>query len=61
MPLPLGSVNIARFLPPMRYPADNIFLLSGSHGNVPVRSRLDRVKLGRQVMRLEFAIEVLEP
>ncbi len=61
LPLPLGSLNIARFLPPMRYPADNVFLLNGSHGNVPLRSRLDRVKLGRQVMRLEFAIEVLEP
>ena len=61
LPLPLGSLNIARFLPPMRYPADNVFLLNGSHGNVPLRSRLDRVKLGRQVLRLEFVIEVLEP
>ena len=45
----------------MRYPADNVFLLTGSHGNVPLRSRLDRGKLGRQVLRLEFVIEVLEP
>jgi hypothetical protein len=61
LPLPLGAVDIARLLPPLRYPAETISLIAGSQGDVQVRSRLAEVKMGREVLRFEFDIEVRPP
>jgi len=58
LPLPLGSIDIARFLPPIRYPADTVYLLAGAQGNVQVRSRLARVRMGREVLQFEFDVDV---
>jgi hypothetical protein len=58
LPLPFGSVDIAGFLEPMRYPADSVFLLDGAQGDVQVRSRLASVKMGRERLRFEVTLEV---
>ena len=59
LPLPLGKMNIARFLPPVRLPADGIFLMDGAGGDVRVRSKLSDVRMGRDVLRLEFDVQVV--
>jgi len=58
--LPLvGVIDIARFLPPMRFPADSVFLVAGVEGDVEVRSRLAAVRMGRNVVRLEFDLQTV--
>jgi hypothetical protein len=58
--LPLaGSVNVAPLLPPLRYPTDNVWILAGTRGDVPVTSRLDRVVMGRNAIRFVFEVEVV--
>ncbi len=60
LPLPLaGEINIARLIPPLRYPVDSIWLLAGVQGDVEVRSRLERVRMGRDAVEFRLAIEVL--
>ena len=59
LPLPLGSLEIARFLPPIRFPADQIYLMKGAAGDVQVRSRLARVRMGSDVLKFEFDVTVL--
>jgi hypothetical protein len=60
--LPLaGSINVARLLPPLRYPTDNVWLLAGTRGDVPVSSRLEKVVMGRNAIRFVFGIEVVPP
>ncbi len=58
LPLPLGSLNLAPFLPPIRFPADQIFLMDGAAGEVQVRSKLSRVRIGRDVLQFEFDVRV---
>ena len=61
-PLPLvGTINVARLLPPLRYPTDSIWFLAGARGNVPVASRLKNVEMGRQAIRFVFEVEVQPP
>jgi hypothetical protein len=60
--LPLaGTVNVARLLPPLRYPMDNVWLLAGTRGDVPVSSRLSKVEMGRTAVRFVFDVEVQSP
>jgi len=60
--LPLaGSVNVARLLPPLRYPMDNVWLLAGTRGDVPISSRLRKVEMGRKAVRFVFEVEVQSP
>ena len=56
----VGQINLASLVPPMRYPADNVFLLDGAQGDVPVTSRLRAVKMGRDSIRFELDVEVSE-
>ena len=59
--LPLvGVINIAPFLPPMRFPADSVFLIGGAEGNVEFRSRLSNIAMGQKVVRLDFDLQVAE-
>ena len=61
LPLPLaGSIDIAALVPPIRYNTDNVWLLAGARGNVPIDSRLKKVDLGRDAIRFMFAVEVQE-
>ena len=60
MTLPLaGPINIAGLLPPLRFPADHLWLVAGARGDVFVRSRLSRIAMGSRAIRLEFEIDVL--
>jgi len=61
LPLPLaGSIDIAALVPPIRYDTDNVWLLAGARGNVPIDSRLKKIDLGRDAIRFMFAVEVQE-
>jgi len=57
--LPLaGTIDIAPLLPPLRYPADSVWSIEGSRGDVPIVARLDAIRMGRSVVRFEFDIDV---
>jgi hypothetical protein len=56
-----GAVNIASLLPPMRYPTDNMWLLAGARGDVPIASRLKKVEMGRESLRFVFDVDVQPP
>jgi hypothetical protein len=61
LPMPLaGSIDIAALVPPIRYDADNVWLLAGARGNVPIDSRLKKIDLGRDAIRFMFAVEIRE-
>ncbi len=56
----VGQINLARLVPPMRYPADNVFLIDGAQGDVPVTSRLRSIHMGRNAIRFELELQVSE-
>jgi hypothetical protein len=59
--LPLiGAVDIGKLIPPMRFPAESVFLLEGVSGDVPMRSRVTAVKMGQKVLRFDFELERAE-
>ena len=60
IPLPLGSVNAAPFLEPLRFPADEVFLIAGNRGDVAVRSRLSTIEMELEVVRFEFDVQLAE-
>jgi hypothetical protein len=55
----VGSIDVAPFLPPLRFPAENLWLVAGAEGNVEVRSRLSRIEMGRKVVRFEYDLETV--
>jgi len=59
--LGVGSLDLARFLAPLRYPADEVFLMGGAQGDVEVRSRVRQVVLESDRLRLELSLDVLPP
>jgi len=54
----VGPIDIAGLIPPMRYPADNVWLLTGSAGDVEVVSRLTSVEMSPEAIRFEFSVDV---
>ena len=54
----VGRINFARLAKPLRFPADNEFLIEGAEGNVPVTSRLKGIEMGRDTIRFEFDVAV---
>lgn len=62
IPLPLaGSVDAAPFLTPLRFPADDLFLVAGARGDVVIHSRLQKIEMGLKVVRFDFDLDVVEP
>jgi hypothetical protein len=58
--LPLaGAIDIAPLMPPLRFPAENVFVVAGAVGDVEVRSRLREIQMGQRVVRLEFELDTL--
>jgi hypothetical protein len=51
--LPLGRLDIATLVPPMRYPAASVFHLEG----IPMFGRVTGLTIGSKVLRVEFEIE----
>ncbi len=61
IPLPLaGSIDAAPFFAPLRFPADDVFLVAGARGDVEVRSRLSRVEMGAKIVRFDFDLAVAD-
>ena len=60
IPLPLaGSIDVAAFLPPIRFPTDNLWLVAGAEGTIEIKSELSGIEMGRNVVRFEFDLETL--
>ncbi|MCP3973315.1 MAG: hypothetical protein GY720_02345 [bacterium] len=59
LPLPIATLDIAGFLPPIRFPADSLYTLDGLRDDVLLRSRLTEVKMGHQILRFEFEVDVV--
>jgi len=57
----VGQINFARLAPPLRFPADNAFVIEGADGDVPVTSRLTGIEMGRDTIRFEFDVDVPKP
>jgi len=59
--LPLaGSIDVAKTLPTLRYPAENLYTLDGATGEVPMRTKLRRVRIERDAVEFEFDVVVAE-
>lgn len=56
----LGRINLAPFVPPMRYPTDSVWLIAGERGDVPVTSHLTGIEMARDKIRFELHLEVAE-
>jgi len=59
VPLLVGAIDVAPFLPPLSFPAEDIWRVEGAEGDVRVRSRLVSVEMGQKVVRFEFDLETL--
>ncbi len=55
--LPLaGSIDIAAFLTPLQFPAENVWRVEGADGDVRVSSKLSGIEMGSRVLRFEFEL-----
>ena len=55
--LPLaGSIDIATFLPPLQFPAENVWRVEGADGDIRVHSKLSGIDIGSEVLRFEFEL-----
>ena len=59
--LPVGSVNLASMLQPLRYPAEELFMMAGAQSDVEVLSKVTDVEVGRERVRFTVTLEVLQP
>ena len=57
--LPLmRPINVGGMLPPLRFPADNLFVLEGAQKDVRVASHLKGVRIQENGIRFDFGVEV---
>jgi len=62
VPVPsLGEFDIAPFLQPLRYPAEDLWYLAGARGIVHLRSHLVGITMGQRAIRFDFELELTEP
>jgi len=62
IPVPiLGQFDIAPFLQPLRYPAEDLWYLAGARGIVHLRSHLVEITMGQRAIRFDFELELTEP
>jgi len=52
----VGRLDLARFVAPLRYPAQNVFSLPSGTGEVDLVSRLAKIGMTRDALRLDFEI-----
>lgn len=61
IPVPiLGEFDIAPFLHPLRYPAEDLWYLAGARGIVHLRSHLVEITMGQKAIRFDFELELTE-
>jgi len=62
IPVPiLGEFDIAPFLQPLRYPAEDLWYLPGARGTVHLKSRLVDITMGQRAVRFDFELDITEP
>jgi len=62
IPVPIiGDIDIAPFLKPLRYPAEDLWYLAGARGIVHLRSHLVEITMGQRAIRFDFELELTEP
>jgi hypothetical protein len=62
VPVPfLGEFDIAPFLEPLRYPAEDLWYLAGARGIVHLRSHLVDITMGQRAIRFDFDLELTKP
>jgi len=62
VPIPIvGEFDIAPFLQPLRYPAEDLWYLAGARGIVHLRSHLVDITMGQRAIRFDFELELTEP
>jgi hypothetical protein len=62
IPVPIiGEIDIAPFLSPLRYPAEDLWYLAGARGIVHLRSHLVEITMGQRAIRFDFELELTEP
>ena len=55
--LPLvGSIDIAAFLTPLQFPAENVWRVEGAEGDIQVHGKLSGIDMGLHVLRFEFEL-----
>ena len=59
--LPFGAIDIASALPPLRFPAEDVWQLDVEPAPVQVRGRLSGIEMGLKVLRFEFDLEIVSP
>lgn len=58
LPVPLvGTIDVGSMLRPMRFEASGVFQLPGGRTDVQLRSRLSKVQMVQDAMRLSFDID----
>ncbi len=62
VPVPiLGEFDIAAFVQPLRYPAEDLWYLPGARGTVHLRSRLVNITMGQRAIRFDFELDITDP
>jgi hypothetical protein len=62
VPVPiLGDFDIAPFVQPLRYPAEDLWYLPGARGTVHLRSRLVNITMGQRAIRFDFELDITDP
>jgi hypothetical protein len=62
VPVPIiGDFDIAPFLKPLRYPAEDLWYLAGARGIVHMRSHLVDITMGQRAIRFDFDLELTVP
>jgi hypothetical protein len=60
LPLPLGSIDIAHLLDPIRFPAETIFHIGDNSDATPFRSKLADVKLTSKAVYFTMTIDEIQ-
>ena len=57
----MSGFDIAGFIAPMTFPAENLFQLAGAAGDVEIRSRLDEVRMLDDGLLFQMSLVVVPP
>jgi hypothetical protein len=54
-----GKIDLAPMLPPMRFPAVNLWTVEGAEGNVAVRSRVTHIEMDSREVHFEIELDTV--
>jgi len=61
LPLPLGSIDIAHLLDPIRFPAETVFQIGDTSDATPFRSKLAGVRMTTKAVYFTMTIDEIQP